>query len=275
MTTMFFDHLPKQGLICGHRGVRSIAPENTLLAMTKVKNCGAHCWETDVRLSKDGELVVFHDVTLERTTNVNTHNVLQKKDNYRVDQFTINELQMLDAGSWFLTADPFNTLADKTLAAKEIEVIQGQKIPLLREILNFTRIHAFPVNLELKVLDTPSGDVDIVDRVIELLKETETIDMVLLSSFRPEYLYRARELSQHVSIAVLAKYQHPADLVNYLKSFSAVAYHPAIALYDAEMTEQLQRSGFRVNYWTVNDMDQADIMLNSGAGIITDWPQRM
>ena len=272
---MFFDHLPQQGLICAHRGARSIAPENTLLSMRKAKENRAHCWETDVRMSKDGELVIFHDATLERTTNIAIHEMFGARENFPLDQFTVRELRELDAGSWFLTDDPFGTVVSGEVGSKENETIRRQRIPLLREILDFTKTHSFPVNLEIKVLDTPSGDVAIVDRIIEMIRETETMDLVLLSSFRHEYLYRARTLSQRIGLAVLAEEQHPPDLIQYLKSFSAVAYHPDVAIYDPGLIVQLQRFGFRVNCWTINDMEQAKEILRIGAGVITDWPQRI
>jgi len=96
---------------------------------------------------------------------------------------------------------------------------------------------------------------------------------VLLSSFRHEYLLRARSLSKRINIAVLAEDQHPPDLIQFLKSISAVAYHPDEAIYDHEMVVQLQHSGFRVNCWTVNNMEQAREMFQIGVGVITDWPQ--
>jgi glycerophosphoryl diester phosphodiesterase len=272
---MFFDHLPQQNLIFGHRGARSIAPENTLLALEKVMECGAHSWETDVRMSKDGELVVFHDATLERTTDIATHKAFQNRTNWHVDQFTASELRELDAGSWFLAADPFGTVASGEVAKEEHETIQGQQIPLLREILRFTKRHSFPVNLEIKVLNTPLGDFTVVEKVLDLIRETETMDLVLLSSFRHEYLYQARELSEKIAIAVLAEEEHPPGLIRYLRSLSAVAYHPDEAICDDELIVQLQHAGFWVNSWTVNDMERAREMLRIGAGVITDWPQRL
>jgi len=108
-----------------------------------------------------------------------------------------------------------------------------------------------------------------------MLLETETMDLVLLSSFRHEYLQRARTLSRDIALAVLAEEQHPLDLIEYLESFSAAAYHPDEAICDAELILQLQHAGFRVNSWTVNDMERAQEMLRLGAGVITDWPQRL
>ena len=272
---MFFDNLPKGGFVCAHRGARSIAPENTLLAMQKAKECGAHSWETDVRMSKDGELIIFHDPTLESTTDISTREAFKERRPWSVKQCTAAELRELDAGSWFLTDDPFGTIASGEVSLQEQQAIRGQKIPLLREVLDFTRRHRFPVNLEIKDLETPPGDVIIVDKIMDMLQQTETMDLVLLSSFRYEYLYRARELHPTISLAVLAEEQHPPDLLRKLGDFSATAYHPDAALCDPYLVRELQRANFRITPWTVNDVARATEMLKNGMGVITDWPQRL
>lgn len=272
---MFFDNLPKGGFVCAHRGARSIAPENTILAMHRAKECGAHCWETDVRLSGDGELIIFHDPTLERTTDVASRKNYQSRKPWRTDHFTAAELQELDAGSWFLTDDPFGSVASGEVTTGERAAISEQKIPLLREILEFTRTHHFPLNLEIKPLDTAPGDVVIADLVMDMLLQTATTDLVLLSSFRHEYLRRARALHPTIALAVLAEKQHPANLINHLDELSPAAYHPDKALCSPGLINELQQAGFRINSWTVNDIAQAKKMLQVGMGVITDWPQRL
>ncbi len=270
---MFFDHLPQQGFICAHRGARSIAPENTLLSLDKALQCGAHCWETDVQITQDKELIIFHDSNLKRTTNISTHEMFCTRKEDRVERFTLEELRELDAGSWFLAEDPFGTVASGEVQDNERDTISKQQIPLLHEVLFFSKEHSFPVNIEIKSLDTPPGEVDIVDRIIETIKETGTLDLVLLSSFRHEYLHRARMLNKDIAIAVLAKNQHPENLTQYLQSFSAAAYHPGNSICDTETILELQKSGFRVNSWTINDRKRAEELLNANVGIITDWPQ--
>ena len=272
---MFFDNLPKGGFVCAHRGARSIAPENTMLAMHRAKEWGAHCWETDLRLSRDGELIIFHDPTLERTTDVASRKKFQHRKPWRTDHFTAAELQELDAGSWFLTDDPFATVASGEVPAEEKAAIREQKIPLLREILEFTGAHHFPVNLEIKSLDTLPGDVAIVDQIMAMLLQTATTDFVLLSSYRHEYLLRARALHPTIALAVLAKGQHPANLNNYLEELWPSAYHPEKALCTPGLITELQQAGFRINSWAVNDITMAKEMLQAQMGVITDWPQRI
>ena len=243
--------------------------------MHRAKEWGAHCWETDLRLSRDGELIIFHDPTLERTTDVASRKKFQHRKPWRTDHFTAAELQELDAGSWFLTDDPFGTVASGEVIAEERSAIRGQKIPLLQEVLEFTRTHHFPVNLEIKPLDTPPDDIAIVDRVMAMIHQTVTTDLVLLSSFRHDYLLRARALHPTIALAVLAKGQHPTDLRNYLDELSPSAYHPDKALCTPRLSNELQQAGFRINSWTVNDIAMAKAMLQAGMGVITDWPQRL
>ncbi len=78
-------------LIIGHRGASGYEPENTLAAFKKAMNMGCHGIELDVQMTKDGELVVIHDHTLDRTT-TGTGYVAERE---------LKELQLLDAGSWY------------------------------------------------------------------------------------------------------------------------------------------------------------------------------
>jgi len=272
---MFFDYLPDNGFVCAHRGARSIAPENTLLSMEKAKECGAHCWETDVRTSSDGQLIIFHDETLERTTDIESNGLFKDRLSQRVDQFSAEKLQQLDAGSWFLRDDPFATVANGEVVPEEREKIKSQKIPLLSEILEFTKKHSFPVNVEIKDLQTPAGNTAIVDSIMDMLKDTETLDLVLLSSFRHEYLRRAKEIDKNIAIGVLTTQKFPSKLSQYLRSMSADAYHPKQSRCDSFQLNKLQQDGFRVNIWAIKDLISAKKLLAAGAGVITDWPQRL
>ncbi len=199
----------------------------------------------------------------------------QHRKPWRTDHFTAAELQELDAGSWFLTDDPFGTVASGEVTIQQRVAIRGQKIPLLQEVLEFTRTHYFPVNLEIKPLDTPLGDVAMVDRVMAIIHQTGTTDLVLLFSFRHEYLLQARGLDPTIALAVLAEEPHPVDLTKHLDTLSAAAYHPDKALCTPKLINELQQAGFRINSWIVNDIVQAKEMLQTGMGVITDWPQRL
>ena len=94
-----------------HRGARSIAPENTLVAGRKAFEAGADMWEFDVQLTADKKPIVVHDRTLTRTTNV--EEVFPDRSCYKVDDFTLAEIKQLDAGSWFVREDPLPNPVEK------------------------------------------------------------------------------------------------------------------------------------------------------------------
>jgi glycerophosphoryl diester phosphodiesterase len=81
----------KQPLIFAHRGASAHAPENTLAAFSKAYESGADGIELDIQMSSDQEIFVFHDYTLKRICAVDRP----------LDQMTAEELQTMDAGSWF------------------------------------------------------------------------------------------------------------------------------------------------------------------------------
>lgn len=273
---MFFDHLKRSRPVCAHRGARSLAPENTLLAMEKAIACGADCWETDVQNSGDGEPVIFHDDTLERTTDVAKHEAYADRRPWPVHAFTLPELRRLDAGTWFLESDPFGTIAAGEIMDEVAAIIPGQRIPTLREALLATRKHGFPMNLEIKDQPNAPDDFTLVAKVLDALRETGTEDLVLLSSFNHAYLAEARRLNSAVPIAALVEGTHPEDLIAYLRRLGVAAYHPAHGIADPDLIREVTAAGFRVNLWTVNDSDRADALFAAGAAaVMTDFPQRL
>ena len=110
-------------LIIAHRGDLSTAPENTLPAFQRAWDAGADGVELDVRVTRDGKLVVFHDRTLERTSN----------GRGPVSNFTLTEIRSLDVGSWFGPA------------------FKGETAPTLDEVFE-SLPHDYLINVEMKVV---------------------------------------------------------------------------------------------------------------------------
>src|SRR5215471_12335133 len=91
---------PAPVLNIAHRGARAFAPENTLEAIAAAAHLGCHMVELDVRLSRDGELIVVHDHNLARCSNV--REVFPDRGPWFVSDFTASEIAKLDAGSWYV-----------------------------------------------------------------------------------------------------------------------------------------------------------------------------
>lgn len=127
MNSRVFNVAPPQQRLIGHRGVAARAPENTMASFMLAANQGIDWIEFDVQLTKDHFFVIFHDDTLQRTTD----------GNGLVYQHTLRELHGLDAGSWFSPS------------------FQGEKIPELVSCLKSLFTLGLNLNIELKVPENP------------------------------------------------------------------------------------------------------------------------
>jgi glycerophosphoryl diester phosphodiesterase len=272
----FFEHFPAAGAICAHRGARSIAPENTLLAFEVAQHCGAHLLETDVQMTADEQLVLFHDRGLGRTTNIAGHPAFAGRSRKNLTHFTYDQLRLLDAGTWFLRTDPFGTVARGDIEEQMQEQIKAQRIPLLRDLLKLCLAHNFPVNLEIKGKLPVKRALRRIELLLDLLVAMDCQHLVLISSFDHDELRRVKQLWPHIPTAALTEFHHPVNLVGYLKDLQVEAYHPAEHLINAELVSLLAGHGIRVNTWTVNDQQRYVQLAQMGVTFIcSDWPQRM
>lgn len=224
-----------------HRGASAQAPENTMAALEKAVELGADAIELDLHVSRDGELVVIHDVTLDRTTDgrgpVHTH--------------SLQELKQLDAGRWFG------------------ESFAGQRIPTLAEVLDR---FAGKVPLALEVKAGSAFFPGIEERVVSALREHQVLSQVAVASFDHHALFRLKELEPCLRTAAL--------LVGRPMSMSAVAGPSkvdAMALECGLVTkteiDACRASGLQLVVWVVNEPAQMRHFIDLGIdGIITDRP---
>ncbi|XP_052008719.1 glycerophosphodiester phosphodiesterase domain-containing protein 5-like isoform X1 [Xyrauchen texanus] len=133
-------------ILIGHRGAPMLAPENTQLSFEKAIELGGEGLETDITISYDGVPFLMHDSTLRRTTNV--HEVFPNRTDDPAAMFTWAELEMLNAGSWFLRRDPFGTAS--FLDVDERVQVQNQTVPTLKEFLNLAAQHGRLVIFDLR-----------------------------------------------------------------------------------------------------------------------------
>ncbi len=269
----FFDRYSEPHLIVAHRGFRAHRPENTLSAFTASLN-RCHFIEADVQVSKDGVPVVFHDSTLKRTTDAMIQAQRLGLPSLRVSSWRLDQLRELDAGSWFLEADPFAALASGTISAADLEALLPQRIMTLQELLEWAMRHKMPVNIEIKDQQKTRHDQHVASLVLDTIQLTGTAAMVLVSSFNHDYLFQCRALAPHISVAVLQNEQHPPRLIDYLHAIGASAYHPSDAITDRTLIRTLRAAGFGVNVYTVNDKDrQRQLFADGASAVFTDFPE--
>ncbi|KEK25543.1 glycerophosphodiester phosphodiesterase [Bacillus gaemokensis] len=234
----------KQPLIFAHRGVKGTHPENTMIAFQEAERVGAHGIELDVHLSKDGELVVIHDETVDRTTN----------GMGLVSEKTVAELQALDAGS------------------HKDSSFHEAKIPTLREVFIWLSTTNLQLNIELKtdVIHYPN----IEGKVVDLVREYHLSNQIIFSSFNHESVSLLAEIAPEIPRAIL--YDEPlSDPIIEAQKREAVGLHPNFKLLTKEFVQAAQEQGYVFRPYTINKRKDLQTMIDYGVDvIITDWPMR-
>lgn len=262
---------PSETLNIAHRGARSLAPENTLVAARKGLEIGANLWELDVAMTKDGELVILHDATLERTSNGPI--TYSDRRPWNVFDFTFDELRKLDFGSWYNVTDPFKQISGGIVSKDDQQKYIGEKIPTLREALTLTKNNQWKVNVEIKDQKGKPGDATIVEKVIALVGELGMEKSVIISSFNWDYLVRSKKANPTIKTAVLTNAAETDPLAT-VEKLGADAFNPNFKFTYANQVEKLRAAGKDVYVWTVNDEATMKSLIGMGvSGIITDFPQ--
>jgi glycerophosphoryl diester phosphodiesterase len=227
-----------------HRGARRVAPENTIPAFLKALALGADGIELDVQLSRDGEMVVIHDFTLERTTSGAGPVAAQR----------LEELRALDAGAWFGGE------------------WAGTQIPTLADVFDALPSHAY-VNVELKYDGVRSNGLE--QAIAAFISERDLFERVLVSSFNPFMLGRLRRIDPRIPIGLLFAPDMPpglrhGELARWLRPD---ALHPHFSQVRPSLISSAHALGRKLNTWTVNDPEVMRLLVEWQVdAIITDVP---
>lgn len=140
--------IPAKPLLMAHRGASMLAPENTLAAANLADNLGVYGLETDVQVSKDGEVFLMHDDTLDRTTDVAS--LFPGRQDEPASNFTWAELSQLNAGEWFIGQDPYNAISGGLVTPEQIAGYSLQSVPRLSDWLDIIRQEHLALRFDLK-----------------------------------------------------------------------------------------------------------------------------
>ncbi len=256
-----------------HRGARSLAPENTLVAARKAHALGADLWETDVAVSADGQLFLMHDDSMMRTTDV----AAKYPDRVPApfSTYTLAEIRSLDAGSSFARDDPFGQIAAGAVGQDELASYVGEPVPTLREAFALTLELGWRMNLELKAQPKPNDAFDVVRAVLALADEVGIgPDHLLFSSAQHAWLKAVRERGPEFEVQALLGL-FPDDPIDFGDPFFDT-FNPRISRVSIDQLEEQLALGKRLNPYTVNDPDEISRLVEIGiTGLITDFPQRV
>ncbi|XP_056133272.1 glycerophosphoinositol inositolphosphodiesterase GDPD2 [Lampris incognitus] len=249
--------LPTKPDLIGHRGVPMLAPENTMMSFRRsVAACNVTAFETDVQLSKDRVPFLMHDTDSEflmRTTDITEKFPGQKFP--CSTSITWAELQILNAGDWFIKTDPFRSVS--LLSAEERATARIQNISPLLELLELAKQYNISVIFDLKM--ATKGDNDTEDVVKTILKSGIAPGLVLW--LPPE----EREYVMQVAPGFVQVYDNITDMDEEGGHHLNVKYN---ALSAAEIRE-LRGRNVSVNLWVVNERWLFSLLWCSGASSVT------
>jgi glycerophosphoryl diester phosphodiesterase len=245
--------------VIAHRGASAYAPENTLTAIDLADRMGFAWVENDVQRTKDGELVVVHDDSLARTTNV--EQVFPGRSPWKIKDFTAAEIATLDAGSWF---GPQFT---------------GARVPTLKQYVNRVDRNRQKLLLEIKKPELYPG---IEKDTLRVLREEGWLNRhhvkhkLVIQSFGADSVKAVHEQRPDLTtgflgtppVADLPKYARFTDQINPTHTSLTADYVAAVHRLKGTHGKQLQ-----VNTWTVNTAAAATRVNDFGVdGIITNNP---
>ncbi|MFD1707352.1 glycerophosphodiester phosphodiesterase [Siminovitchia sediminis] len=233
-----------------HRGASGHSPENTMAAFQKGFEMKADYIEMDVQMTKDGELVIIHDTTVDRTTD-GTGNV---------GELTFEEMRQLDAGSWFH------------------DNYAGEKVPSFVEVLDAFRGKT-GILIEIKAPELYPG---IEEKVAEALKERNmhqpNHQKIIIQSFNHESMKKSKELLPQVPHGVLAGRGWAKVTDEQLAEFASYAdyFNPNMTIVTPELVDRVHKAGMMMFPYTSRTQEQADHLFQLNVdGIVTDFPEHV
>ncbi|WIY53592.1 glycerophosphodiester phosphodiesterase family protein [Devosia sp. YIM 151766] len=236
---------PKRDEVQAHRGASAVAPENTVAAFRAAAEQGAQWVELDVALSADGQLVVIHDGSVDRTSS----------GTGSLGALTREQIGALDAGTWF---DPR---------------FAGECIPSLAETIVALGELGLNANVEIKQHAHHQSLDQLVRAVQADIAKRSSSTRIMISSFDAAALKAMHALEPELEMAMLWG-QVPEDWEQQLAAIPATTIHMHYKAVSIGLLEQMRERGIKVRAWTCNDPVQLVSFWDAGlTGVITDNPK--
>ena len=225
-----------------HRGFSGKYPENTMLAFRKAIEVGVDGIELDVQLTRDGEVVIIHDETIDRTTD----------GKGEVANYTYEELKKFDASYIYRGKMGFNG------------------IPTLEEYFTLVQNLDLVTNIELKTGVNQYPGIE--KKVWELILKFGLEKKVIISSFNHFSVMRMKEIAPDLKYGFLSE-DWIIDAGKYVSQHGIQCYHPRFNNLVPEVIDELKSHNLEINTWTVNTEDEMRYLISHGVdGIIGNYP---
>ncbi len=221
----------------GHRGAMGYIAENTIPSIEKAIELGADGIEIDVFKCASGELVVFHDLMLDKLTDLSGN----------IEETSLETI-------------------------KKAKVLGSYEIPTLNEVMDLID-GSLILNIELKGSGTAGPTNDLLKDYFK--KPSWDPSKIIISSFKWEELNIFFNLNEEVPIAILTD-DDPLKAIPFAKIIKAYAINPKYSLLTKKNSKIIKSEGIKLFPWTVNDPSDINFLISLGVdGIITDFPDRV
>ncbi|HAJ44132.1 MAG TPA: glycerophosphodiester phosphodiesterase [Alcanivorax sp.] len=228
--------------IVGHRGARGEAPENTAAGFQVAMEAGVTEIELDVRLSRDGHLIVVHDANVTRTTG----------ERGKAHHYTLSQLEVLDARR--------NTPGWHSPLG----------IPSLREVVDLCG-PSMRFQFEVKGADRVILH-RLAHQLVDFINQRQMNDRVVVTSSHTGFLRMLGTMTAHIERGYVAEYRYQQPTRRAV-ALGCTWLMPRHTLVTPALMRRARRRNLKVSTWTVNDLTRAERMVELGVdGIITDFP---
>lgn len=233
--------------VIGHRGASAYAPENTLASFVKAAQLGLQWVEFDAMQTACGEIIIFHDEDLNRTSD-GKGAIMQRPFSY---------LQSLDAGAWFHPR------------------FSGERIPVLQTVIQFLQEANMSANIELKAVEGQEKKLvkRVMDEMSPFLKKNNY--QFIFSSFSLETLHYLREYDKHCQIGLLL-HEWKKNWEKTCESLQCVSVHVNHEIMTKAKAKKIKSLNKALLCYTVNDAVRANQLFSWGAdAVFSDVPDKI
>ena len=224
--------------ITAHRGASGLAPENTMASIIKAMEMGAEFSEIDVQETADGKIILLHDGTMDRTTDIQGN----------IWEIPFGDLRGVDAGSWFSND------------------YRGESIPTLEDIMDTVK-GRMKLNIELKM---NGHEKKLTERVVALVEENNFIEHCILTSFDFGAIKKVKNLNRGIKAGyIFSRMPEKEDVFSSDVDLLSVNKK----LIDEDFVKKAHAHNKEVHVWTVNEPDEMRRLIElSVDSIITNYP---
>lgn len=259
----------------GHRGTRGLMPENTIIAMTKAVELGADMVEMDIHITRDGQILVYHDESFDPTYTLMPDGTEINKEERK--KYTFYQMNYADIKPFIIGKKPYPAYPKQQLIPTYTPLL-GELIDSVDHYTKVNHLKSVRYLVEIKSnektdgFDQPAPE-EFIDRLMKVLKPKKLGDRLIIQSFDMRPLQVLHKKHSNIALGFLTDDKTATLSDNLAKlGFNPTFYNPYKGLVTPEMIDKCHQSGMLIMPWTVNDPAEMKKIKAMGVdGIITDY----